>query len=420
MGWKTYWQDDRVKAMRNEARAKLDRAKSLLGKGCTDSEIALANKLQGEASQIIDDAERLIEIAQLADEQGVGKVKEVKKMESKDRGGFDRGFGSFLKAVAETKQGHRDERLVKGTKALAEGAGVTGGYMVPQGFLAEVFEVEGFNAVIEPRARVIEMNGRSLNMPALDQTGTAVDKPHFLGSLDMRWTEESAAKPEAEPAFKQIELVPHKIAGYCEVSDELFEDSNPSINSYLSGLFGEALAWFKDRAYIQGDGVGKPLGIIGAAGRFTQVRAVAANFGYVDAVNMLTHFRGKNAVWLMHQSVMPELYTMQDPGNNYVYVTNAPGRAPQNLLGYPVIFTEHNETLGTTGDVLLCDLSKYLIGKRKGITVETSGHVKFREDVTAFRFFARTDGQEGNQSTIMLADGATQVSPFVELDAATS
>ncbi len=414
--------DSRIKKLRGEARALLDKSASILGgERVTDAQAKVAVGYQKEAKDKIDRAAKLIAVLDAGEGLTAENVTvEVKKMDTKDRGGFEGGFGEFLKAVADTKQGHRDSRLVKGTKTLVEGSGVAGGYMVPAGFLAEVFAVEGANAVVEPRARVIEMAGRSISLPALDQTGTAANKPHFLGSLDMRWTAEGAAKPEAEPQFKQIELVPHKIAGYCEVSDELMEDSNPSVNAYLSGLFGEGLAWFKDRAYIQGDGVGKPLGIIGAPGTFTQVRAAAANFGFVDAVNMMTHHWGKNAVWLMHQSVMPELYTMVDPGNNMLYVTNAPGRAPQQLLGYPVIFTEHNATLGTTGDVLLVSLDKYLIGKRKGITVETSGHVKFREDITAFRFYARTDGQLGNQATIMLADGATQVSPAVELDAATS
>ena len=93
---------------------------------------------------------------------------------------------------------------------------------------------------------------------------------------------------------------------------------------------------------------------------------------------------------------------------------------PGTLLGYPVIFTENVPTLGTTGDVLLCDFSQYYVGKRKGITVQSSSHYRFRDDQTCFRVFCRTDGQTANPAPIYLADGATQVSPFVELDAATA
>ena len=76
--------------------------------------------------------------------------------------------------------------------------------------------------------------------------------------------------------------------------------------------------------------------------------------------------------------------------------------------------------LGTTGDVLLCDFSQYLIGDRQALTMASSIHELFRYDQTAFRMVMRVDGQEWCKAPVLLADGATQVSPFVELDAATA
>ena len=184
--------------------------------------------------------------------------------------------------------------------------------------------------------------------------------------------------------------------------------------------------WKEDYAYLQGNGVGQPLGVVGAPGTFTQVRAVANNFGYIDAVNMLTHFLPvKGGVWVMSRSVMPELFTMVDPGNNYIWhpahgVAGAAAAAPSTLLGYPVIFTEKTPTLGVTGDVLLCDFSQYLIGDRQAITLDSSIHDRFQFDQTSFRMVMRVDGQEWCKAPVLLADGATSVSPFVELDAATS
>jgi len=203
-------------------------------------------------------------------------------------------------------------------------------------------------------------------------------------------------------------------------------DSDPTIASVISMMFGDALKWKEDYAYLSGNGVGQPLGVIGAPGTFTQVRAVANAFGYIDAVNMLTHFLPvKGGVWVMSRSVMPELYTMVDPNGNYIWhpafgVAGAGAGAPGTLLGYPVLFTEKTPTLGTTGDVLLCDFSQYLIGDRQAITVDSSIHDRFQYDQTSFRMVMRVDGQEWCKAPVPLADGATQVSPFVELDAATS
>ena len=85
-----------------------------------------------------------------------------------------------------------------------------------------------------------------------------------------------------------------------------------------------------------------------------------------------------------------------------------------------MLFTEKTPTLGTTGDVLLCDFSQYLIGDGSNATLESSIHERFRYDQTSFRLVKRVDGQEWCKAPVLLADGATQVSPFVELDAATS
>ena len=126
----------------------------------------------------------------------------------------------------------------------------------------------------------------------------------------------------------------------------------------------------------------------------------------------------------MSQSVLPQLYAMVDPNGNYIwlptYGVGVAAAAPGTLLGYPVIFTEKTPILGTTGDVLLCDFSQYLIGDRQAVTMASSIHERFRYDQTTFRMVMRVDGQEWCKAPIELADGATQVSPFVELDAATA
>ena len=115
---------------------------------------------------------------------------------------------------------------------------------------------------------------------------------------------------------------------------------------------------------------------------------------------------------------------MQDPGGFYIWSTNAPASSvhtpPGTLLGMPVIFTEKLPTLGTTGDVLLCDFSQYLVGVSQEVRLDVSKDYKFQNDQTAFRVVARVDGQQWLSAPIVAMDGALQVSPFVELDAATS
>jgi HK97 family phage major capsid protein len=54
------------------------------------------------------------------------------------------------------------------------------------------------------------------------------------------------------------------------------------------------------------------------------------------------------------------------------------------ILGLPVLFTEKSARARRLGDILLADFSQYVIGMR-GVTIDSSGHVLFESDETAFR-----------------------------------
>ena len=89
------------------------------------------------------------------------------------------------------------------------------------------------------------------------------------------------------------------------------------------------------------------------------------------------------------------------------------------LLSRPVIFTEKVEVLGDKGDILLADLSQYVVGLREELRIDLSGHVYFESDQTAARLIERHDGQPLWSGSLTLEDGSTTVSPFVTLGART-
>ena len=82
-----------------------------------------------------------------------------------------------------------------------------------------------------------------------------------------------------------------------------------------------------------------------------------------------------------------------------------------------MIPTEYNETLGTKGDIMLVDLSQYLLARKvnEGIQQASSIHVEFLTDQTAFRFIMRVDGQPAWNAPLTPAKGAATQSPFITL-----
>ncbi|HEY4712374.1 MAG TPA: phage major capsid protein, partial [Dehalococcoidia bacterium] len=87
------------------------------------------------------------------------------------------------------------------------------------------------------------------------------------------------------------------------------------------------------------------------------------------------------------------------------------------LFGKPVIPCEQAATLGTAGDIILADLSQYLMIDKGSLQSASSIHVKFTTDETAFRFTYRCDGQPLWKTVLTpyKGTGNTQ-SPFIVLN----
>lgn len=304
-------------------------------------------------------------------------------------------------------------------KDLLEQTGAGGGFLVPIEFRPQLLGVLYENNPIRDRANVVPMSRRQIQYPVLDQTGTAAGATRQHGGIVASWTEEAGQKAETQPAFRQINLVAHKLVCYTEVSDELLADEAVGLVSMFTGQMGfsGAIRWEEEWTFLRGTGAGQPLGVLNAAATITWPRAAAGAIGIVDIFNMLAHHHGDNPTWHITRAAMPQLLALNGPAANpsYVFIPNARDGAPGTLFGFPIFYTEKLPTLGTAGDILLADWSYYLIGDRQATTIDSSMHFRFQHDLTAWRAVHRVDGQPWLSTPITLADGATQISPFVIL-----
>lgn len=305
-------------------------------------------------------------------------------------------------------------------KTMTEAVGADGGFIVFPEYRTSMFMLSEFTRYVESRALVLPMKARQVIIPSLDQSGTTSGESHLYGGIVPAWTEEATEKDEEQPSLRQIAIVAHKLALYTEASDELLADSALQLEALLYKLFSGATANEKEWAYINGSGAGQPLGIAHAASGATyrQTRATATAIGITDVFNMLSHFLGQSPIWLAHQSTMPQILAMNGPSGNasYVWIGNGRDQMPTTLMGYPIFFIENCATLGSEGDLILADWSKYVIGNREPTTINSSSHFKFRDDLTAWRCVSRVGGRPWLSDLLTLRDGSTEVSPFVILD----
>jgi HK97 family phage major capsid protein len=94
----------------------------------------------------------------------------------------------------------------------------------------------------------------------------------------------------------------------------------------------------------------------------------------------------------------------------------ASGQPYNALFGRPVVVIEQASVLGTVGDVVLADMSRYLIGQKGGLQSAQSIHVQFTTDQSVFRFVLRIDMAPELATAITPAQGSTTESCFVTLE----
>ena len=311
------------------------------------------------------------------------------------------------------------------SKALAEGVGASGGFLVPPEYYADLMAVDPVTQPIRMRANKLPMNRRELRIPVLDQTGTTAGQPAWFGGLLAYWEAEAAQKTESSPNFRQATLVAHKLICYTRASDELLNDSIISLDAWLQSDMGfaGAIRWYSEYAFLRGTGAGQPQGVITAVNSPTIVQPRAgAGLAVADITGMLEHHFGPDPVWHISRSQMSNLLQLNGPAVNpsYIFIPNGRDGVPATLMGYPIIWDDKLPVAGTQGDILLAAWRYYVIGDRQAVTFRSTDIERFQYDQTSFRAVARLDGMPWMSAPITYSDGTTTVSPFVILGGAGS
>jgi HK97 family phage major capsid protein len=349
-------------------------------------------------------------------------------------------FGDWLLAVARQDKHYLEKHFGSTfvnwqTKAaLAESSGLAGGYTVPPQFYEQLQLVMAENTFFRPNAYVIPMASATLQIPYLDvTTQQSAGVSPFFGGVQMYWTAEAQNRTETEPQFKQMELRAWELSGYSVSSNVLLQDSAIGLEKFLFQLFAQAIAWYEEYAFLQGNGVGKPLGVLNANATIASGgngagtgRQTASQISFADISTMwskLMPASWNKAFWVGSPSTIPQLLQLKDGANRAIFLaigaTDAGGITKKPnwaLLGRPFIPTEKLPALGTKGDLMLIDPSLYVIGDRMQIEIAASEHVNFLKNQMTWRVVERVDGQPWLSAPITLQDSATQVSPFVALN----
>ena len=389
---------------------------------------------KSEIEQIVADAVRATKDEVLAamkaapapDNSGTQPVIEVVLDEA------DRPFKSIaeqctaIKNATLTDGRKMDPRLlrVKAILGANEGIPADGGYLLDPTLSNEIIKPMNEAGPFSSRARKLPVSNNSNYgwINGVDET-SRVAGSRWGGVLGYRIAE-GAAPTASAPKFRRINWELKKYAVLMYATDELLADA-AQFNAVAQQSAGEELNFMLNDDILNGLGVGGPLGIMNAGCRVAVARLDASVVAHGDILNMWArlhpNFR-KNAAWFIAPGVEAQLNALYFTGTTSVlspYVSYSPDGVFK-VMGKPVIVTEFNPALNAAGDILLADMSQYLLWEKGNAEAAASMHVAFATDQMAFRFIYRVDGQPAYASALTPYKGSSTTSPFVTLGAATA
>ena len=171
------------------------------------------------------------------------------------------------------------------------------GYLMPQHLETKLVNAMNTISVLRPLCTEVTTTGDSA-LPVVNGHG----KP--------AWVPEGHPIPLVKDAFDRVNLDSYKLAAIIRVTSELLKDSAIDIEAYLAATFADRLAVSEEEAFLAGDGVDKPLGLIHQA-KVGCTTEAAGSVSIEDVLNLIFSVPEKyrrNGTLLMNDNTLLQLY----------------------------------------------------------------------------------------------------------------
>lgn len=235
------------------------------------------------------------------------------------------------------------------SNVLQEGVDADGGYLVPEEYDSRLIQaLEDENIMRKLATRITTSGEHKINI--------AATKPAAA------WIEEGGALTFGDATFDQILLDAHKLHVAIKVTEELLYDNAFGLENYIIDQFGKALANAEEDAFLNGTGIGQPLGLFAENGGGTVAKTVTTLTAddVIGLVYALKRAYRKDASFIINDQLIAQIRTLKDNNGAYMWQPSYQSDEPDKLLGYDV----YTSQFAPANAIAFGDYSYYNIGDR--------------------------------------------------------
>lgn len=236
------------------------------------------------------------------------------------------------------------------SNVLQEGVDADGGYLVPEEYdhrLIQTLEEEN----------IMRKLGHKITTSGEHKINIAATKPAAA------WIEEGGALQFSDATFGQILLDAHKLHVAIKVTEELLYDNAFGLENYIITQFGKALANAEEDAFLNGTGVGQPLGLFAETGGGHVAETLTAALKSDDLITLIHALKRpyrKSASFIMNDKTIAQIRKLKDNNGAYIWQPSYQAGEPDRILGYTV----HTSAYAPENAIAFGDYSYYNIGDR--------------------------------------------------------
>lgn len=271
--------------------------------------------------------------------------------------------------------------------ALQVGVDSEGGYLVPDEYERTLVEALEEENIFRKLARIINTSSGERKIPVVASKGTA------------NWIDEEGPYEESDDTFSQVTIGANKLGTTIKVSEELINDSVFDLEAYIAREFARRIGAREEDSFFNGDGVGKPLGILAESGG-AEVGVTAASATAITADELMDLFYSlkapyrKNAVWVMNDATVKAVRKLKDQTGQYLWQPALTAGTPDTLLGRPVYTSAYMPAVAAGAkSIAFGDFKYYWIADRQGRSFKRLNELYAATGQIGFVGSQRVDGK---------------------------